>query len=111
MTQGKVISEGQAKRVRCGVLLVRLAKKILRIRARVRDGTPAWVTFQKRMAPLMKQVDSLLEEGALARRANAGPGMWSVYSRCARPAASRVARATCRGEALLRICVMPVVVI
>lgn len=50
---------------RIGEQLYRLAKKILRMRARVRDGTLALVTFQKRMAPLMKQVDSLLEEGTL----------------------------------------------
>ena len=47
-----------------GQELYGLAKKILKLRKRVRDGTLQWRTFQNRMAPLMVRVEDLLEEGA-----------------------------------------------
>ncbi|MFQ6036296.1 MAG: IS66 family transposase [Sedimentisphaerales bacterium] len=47
-----------------GQELYGLAKKILKLRKRVRDGTLQWQTFQKRMKPLTKRVEELLEQGA-----------------------------------------------
>ena len=41
-----------------------LAKEILKLRKRVRDGTLQWPTFQRRMPELQKRVESLLEAGA-----------------------------------------------
>lgn len=63
----KALSEVAGPMGRIGERLYRLAKKILRMRARVRDGPLAWATFQKRMTPLMEQVEALLEEGASGR--------------------------------------------
>lgn len=68
----KAISEIQGPMGHIGEQLYRLAKKILRMRTRVRDGTLTWATFQKRMAPLMKRVETLLEEGASSRYALSG---------------------------------------
>lgn len=68
----KAISEIQGPMGRIGEQLYRLAKKILRMRTRVRDGTLAWATFQKRMKPLMKRVEAFLEEGASSRYALSG---------------------------------------
>ena len=50
-----------------GQQLYGLAKKILKLRKRVRDGTLQWRTFQNRMPPLMKRVEELLEEGAFGK--------------------------------------------
>ena len=47
-----------------GQELYGLAKKILKLRKRVRDGTLQWRTFQNRMQALMGRVEQLLEEGA-----------------------------------------------
>ena len=41
-----------------------MAKKILKLRKRVRDGTLQWETFQRRMGELQKHVESLLKKGA-----------------------------------------------
>jgi len=42
-----------------GQELYGLAKKILKLRKRVRDGTLQWRTFQNRMIPLMRHVEQL----------------------------------------------------
>jgi transposase len=55
-----------------GQELYGLAKGILKMRKRVRDGTLQWLTFQKRMVPLMKRVEELLEQGAGGRCALSG---------------------------------------
>ena len=60
----KAVSEAKGAIGKIGQELYGLAKKILKMRARVRDRTLQWRTFQKRMAPLMKRVEELLEEGA-----------------------------------------------
>jgi transposase len=49
---------------RIGGELLDLAKQILGLRKRVRDGTLLWTTFQTRMEPLMRRVETLLECGA-----------------------------------------------
>ena len=60
----KAISEGKGSIGKIGQELYGLAKKILKMRRRVRDGTLQWRSFQKRMTPLMKRVEELLEQGA-----------------------------------------------
>lgn len=60
----KAISEAKGALGRTGQELYGLAKKILKMRKRVRDGTLQWRTFQNRMEPLMKRVEKLLEGGA-----------------------------------------------
>jgi len=60
----KAISEVKGAIGEIGQELYGLAKKILRLRKRVRDGTLQWRTFQNRMPPLMRRVEELLEEGA-----------------------------------------------
>ncbi len=60
----KAISEAKGTLGKTGQELYGLAKKILKMRVRVRDGTLQWRTFQNRMAPLMVRVEELLEEGA-----------------------------------------------
>ena len=60
----KAISEAKGMPGKTGQELYGLAKKILKLRKRVRDGTLQWRTFQNRMAPLMVRVEDLLEEGA-----------------------------------------------
>lgn len=60
----KAISEAKGSIGKIGQELYGLAKKILKMRRQVRDGPSQWRTFQKRMAPLMKRVEELLEEGA-----------------------------------------------
>jgi transposase len=60
----KAISEAKGAIGEKGEQLYGLAKKILKLRKRVRDGTLRWRTFQNRMPPLMKRVEELLEEGA-----------------------------------------------
>ncbi len=59
----KAISEAAGELGRIGQELYGLAKKILKLRKRVRDGTLQWHTFRNRMKPLMKRVEELLEEG------------------------------------------------
>ena len=63
----KAISEAGGELGKIGQELYGLAKKILKLRKRVRDGTLRWRTFQNRMPPLMKRVEKLLEEGALGK--------------------------------------------
>ena len=60
----KAVSEVKGTLGKTGQELYGLAKKILKMRKRVRDGTLQWRTFQNRMAPLMVRVEELLEEGA-----------------------------------------------
>jgi len=60
----KAISEAKGPLGEIGQQLYGSAKKILKLRKRVRDGTLQWRTFQNRMIPLMKRVEELLEEGA-----------------------------------------------
>jgi len=60
----KAISEAKGSIGKIGQELYGLVKKILKMRRQVRDGPSQWRTFQKRMAPLMKRVEELLEEGA-----------------------------------------------
>lgn len=60
----KAISETTGGLGRIGEELHYLAKKILKLRKRVRDGTLQWRTFQNRMTPLMRHVEELLTEGA-----------------------------------------------
>lgn len=58
------LSEAKGKMGRIGGQLLLLAKEILHLRKRVRDGTLSWTSFQRRMEPLMPQVEKLLEKGA-----------------------------------------------
>lgn len=60
----KAISETNSAIGKVGEELHGLAKKILKLRKRVRDGTLQWKTFQRRMPELQKRVESLLEVGA-----------------------------------------------
>jgi len=60
----KALSEAKGKMGRIGRELHGLAKQILHMRKRVRDGTLLWPTFQHRMEPLMQRVETLLEKGA-----------------------------------------------
>ena len=60
----KAVSEAKGTLGKTGQELYGLAKKILKLRKRVRDGTLQWRTFQNRMAQLMVRVEELLEEGA-----------------------------------------------
>jgi len=60
----KAISETSGKLGKIGLELHELAKKILKMRQRVRDGTLQWKTFQHRMPELQKRVESLLNAGA-----------------------------------------------
>ncbi len=72
----KAISEVQGAMGTIGQELYGLAKKILKMRKRVRYGTLQWRTFQKRMAPLTKRVEALLEEGARSQ--------WALSGKCRR---------------------------
>jgi transposase len=63
----KAISETKGASGEIGQELYGLARKILKLRRRVRDGTLQWRTFQKRMRPVMVRVEQLLEEGASGR--------------------------------------------
>ncbi len=60
----KAISEANGAIGKIGDELYCLAKKILKLRKRVRDGTLQWETFQRRMPKLQKRVESLLKKGA-----------------------------------------------
>jgi transposase len=57
---------------RIGGELFGLAKQILHMTRRVRDGTLRRQTFQKRMGPLMQRVETLLARGADSGRPLAG---------------------------------------
>jgi len=58
------ISEANGKLGKIGLELHELAKQILKMRRRVRDGTLQWETFQRRMPELKKRVELLLKAGA-----------------------------------------------
>lgn len=58
------ISEAKGSLGKIGCQLYDLAKEILHLRKRVRDGTLQWPTFQRRMPELQQRVESLLEAGA-----------------------------------------------
>jgi len=60
----KALSEAKGFMGRIGRELFSLAKQILHLRKRVRDGTLLWQTFQRRMGPLIQRVETLLEKGA-----------------------------------------------
>jgi transposase len=60
----KALSEAKGGMGRIGRELSDLTRQIFRLRQRVRDGTLQWQTFQRRMEPLMKRVETLLEKGA-----------------------------------------------
>lgn len=60
----KGLSQAKGKMGRIGWELSELTRDILQLRRRVRVGTLLWVTFQRRMEPLMAQVEALLEQGA-----------------------------------------------
>jgi transposase len=60
----KALSEANGPLGKIGGQLHELAKEILKLRKRVRDGTLRWETFQHRMPALQKRVESLLEAGA-----------------------------------------------
>jgi transposase len=60
----KAVREADGKLGNIGHKLHKLAKQILKMRKRVRDGTLQWKTFQRRMPELQKQVESLLQAGA-----------------------------------------------
>jgi transposase len=60
----KAMSEAKANMGRIGGELFALARQILHMRKRVRDGTLLWQSFQRRMEPLIKQVETSLEKGA-----------------------------------------------
>ena len=68
----KAISEAEGDLGKIGEELYALAKKILKMRARVRDGTLQWRTFQNRMKPLKVDVEKLLEKGAAGKCKLAG---------------------------------------
>jgi len=68
----KAISEANGALDKIGQELYALAKQILKMRSRVRDGTLQWQTFQNRMEPLEKRVEELLEEGACSNGALSG---------------------------------------
>jgi transposase len=60
----KAISEASGQLGKIGDQLHALAKEILKLRRRVRDGTLQWQTFQRRMPDLQKRTEALLEKGA-----------------------------------------------
>jgi transposase len=60
----KAISEAKGAIGEIGQELYSLARQILKLRKRVRDGTLQWKTFQRRMPELQKRVELLLEAGA-----------------------------------------------
>jgi len=68
----KAISEAKGSIGKIGQELYGLAKKILKLRKRVRDGTLQWRTFQNRMVPLMDRVEELLEQAARGKCALSG---------------------------------------
>jgi transposase len=60
----QALSECKGAMGQIGNELFHLAKHILYLRKRVRDGTLTWQTFQRRMEPLMKRTEKLLADGA-----------------------------------------------
>jgi transposase len=68
----QALSEVKGAMGRIGSELFALAKQILHLRKRVRDGTLGWKTFQHRMEPLIPRVEALLARGADSREPLAG---------------------------------------
>ena len=68
----KALSEAKGEIGNIGQELYGLAKKILKMRKRVRDGTLLWRTFQNRMPPLMARVEELLEKAGKCKSALSG---------------------------------------
>lgn len=68
----QALSEAKGTMGQIGQELFLLAKHILRLRKRVRDGTLGWQTFQRRMEPLIPQVEALLARGADSGQALSG---------------------------------------
>jgi len=68
----KALSEAKGNMGRIGNELFALARQILHMRKRVRDGTLLWQTFQHRMEPLIKRVETLLKKGAGSGKPLAG---------------------------------------
>jgi transposase len=68
----KAVSEAKGSIGKLGLELYGLAKKILKMRKRVRDGTLQWRTFQNRMPSLMARVEELLEQAAKDKSALSG---------------------------------------
>ena len=68
----KALSEAKGSTGKIGQQLYGLAKKILKLRKRVRDGTLQWRAFQSRMTPLMNRVQELLEEAGKDKCALSG---------------------------------------
>lgn len=68
----KALSEAKGIMGQVGSELFDLARQILRLRKRVRDGTLCWKTFQRRMEPLIQSVEGLLEKGADSGKPLAG---------------------------------------
>jgi len=68
----KALSEAKGNMGQIGNELFALTKQILHMRKRVRDGTLLWQTFQRRMEPLIKRVETLLEKGADSGKPLAG---------------------------------------
>jgi transposase len=60
----QALSEVKGTMGRIGSELFALAQQILHLRKRVRDGTLAWQTFQRRMELLMPRAETLLVRGA-----------------------------------------------
>jgi hypothetical protein len=63
----KTTSESKGSICSIGQQLYGLAKNILKMRKRIRDGTLQWLTFQRRMVPSIGLVEKLLEQGAAVR--------------------------------------------
>jgi transposase len=59
----QALSESKGTMGQIGLKLLLLAKHVLRLRKRVRDGTLSWQTFRRRMEPLIRQVETLLARG------------------------------------------------
>ena len=68
----QAVSEAKGDIGNIGQELYGLAKKILKMRKRVRDGTLLWRTFQNRMPPLMARVEELLEQAGKCKSALSG---------------------------------------
>jgi transposase len=68
----QALSEVKGAMGRIGVELFALAKQILHLRKRVRDGTLNWKTFQRRMESLIPRVEILLARGAGSSQPLAG---------------------------------------
>jgi transposase len=68
----KAFSEAAGTMGQIGGELLDLARQILGLRKRVRDGTLGWKTFQKRIEPLMQRVETLLAKGADSGKPLAG---------------------------------------